>query len=158
MGKPINASKWLLGALGITLCAKAATSFPVLPRPGETQFVTFVAAPAEEPAAQSDKEVPPIVEGLVSDSATCEAPEEVMQAILRERELLAEQKQKFEARKSEIALAREALDIERQAILELRNSLESLLAKVEAAQTDDLKTPDRVLSEHEAGGRRADHG
>lgn len=133
------AGKLLLGGLGLTLFTKAAISFPLFPVPEAISRYDLAATTAAQIDPSDPSDIPPLVRGLGASKETCTAPEEVMLSLQRERELLEEQKRKVEARKSEIALAREKLDIEKQALIGLKSSLEKLLAKVDAAKTGDLK-------------------
>jgi flagellar motility protein MotE (MotC chaperone) len=136
--------KLLLGGLAATAFAKAAVSFPDLATPWDAAaqqdpLVQIAAAAEEEPEVPVPAEAPPpVVAGLSDVPAQCETPEEVLRAISLERDLLKEQKSKVDIQNSELALAREKLGIEKAALVELKDSIETLLSKVEAAQTDDL--------------------
>lgn len=139
--------------LGVTVCAKAAVSLPLLPRPNPEdtapavqEVVALPATPDLILAADSGKDEdaapaenpPPLVEGLGRSTKVCEAPEEIMQALMEERALVEEQRASLETQLAEVALAREKLSIEKAALIGLKGEIESLLAKVDAAQTDDL--------------------
>lgn len=140
--------KILLIGLGVTLFAKMAISFPMLPV-GTTgvpqtgnQLLLAVASeesPAEPPAAP----VPPLVSGLSENSAVCESPEEVLGSLSNERDSLVLQGSELEGRKSELALASEQLQIEKARLLELKDSISELLKRVESSKTADL---DRLIS------------
>lgn len=134
--------KLLLGGLALTAFAKAAISFPILPFPldsaGRPDAAVLAVASAEDVAAARPEMPPPVVAGLTSDPARCETPEEVLKSLSQERELVRDQKAQIDKRKSELALAHDKLEIEKSALLELKGSIETLLKKVEAAQTDDL--------------------
>ncbi|GHG85375.1 MotE family protein [Pseudodonghicola xiamenensis] len=143
-------SKLFLGGLAITAFAKAAISFPELAGPGadlgrpDTEIAAVVTSDSDHPRAT------PIQSGSVSRSPTsaqqCETPEEVLQSLARERELIAKQREDLESRQSELSLAKEKLDIEKQALLELKTEIEDLLARAKAAQTEDL---DRLIAFYE---------
>jgi flagellar motility protein MotE (MotC chaperone) len=135
--------KLLFGGLVLTAFAKAAISFPILPTPADTGFTPDLvirakvdesgAAPAEEDAP------PPLIEGLRDGPGACLVPEEVLQSLSEERDLVENQQRALDARESEVELAREKLDIEKAALLDLKSSIEALLKQVEAQQTDDLR-------------------
>ncbi|TDE38901.1 MotE family protein [Antarcticimicrobium sediminis] len=134
--------KLLLGGLALTAFAKAATSFPGLPFPSDEmtrpdQVVQAVAEAApREPAPRSENT---IVRATAPEiAAQCETPEEILQSLARERELIAAQKDDLDSRRSELALAQEKLEIEQAALQELKSDIEDLLSRVKAAQTDDL--------------------
>ncbi len=135
--------KLLLGGLALTAFAKAATSFPGLPfpademtRPDQVVQVVAEAAAPREPVNRSENTV---VRATAPDiAAQCETPEEILQSLARERELIAAQKDDLESRRSELALAQEKLEIEQAALQELKSDIENLLSRVKAAQTDDL--------------------
>lgn len=141
--------KLLIGGLVVTAFAKAAVSFPDLatgedvPSPivpvvlaaGEAEEKDEGPVPAEAP--------PPIVAGLGDQIGLCETPEEVLRNLAKERTLLDEQREALNLREAEVALAKEKLGIEKGALTELKTSIEDLLARVEAQQTDDL---DRLIS------------
>jgi len=62
-----------------------------------------------------------------------------LQSLTQERNLVEDQKRALDTRESEVTLAREKLNIEKAALLDLKGSIEDLLKKVEAQQTDDLQ-------------------
>ena len=139
--------KILIGGLVITVVAKAAESLPELPNPfvAEAPEITEIVLAAgedkeakEEPEEEDDVP-PPIIAGLSASPGLCETPEEVLQALAQERDLIAKRKAMVDAHEAEITLAREKLDIEKAALVELKSSIETLLAKVEAQQTDDVQ-------------------
>lgn len=143
MWKLVN-GKLILGGLGLTLFAKAALSFPELPMFNDTvapDNPVVLQAAAEDkksdgPAPATD--IPPLVEDLPEKIEALGVPEEVLQSLMRERELVEQQKQDIEVRKTEVALALERLEEEKMSLTELKVSIEDLLARVEAAKTDDL--------------------
>lgn len=97
-------------------------------------------------AAPKVPATPPNAEALpvkAEAEAACETPEEMLATLSRERELVGEQQAALEQRSSEIELASEQLAIETARLSELKGDLETLLAKVEAAQTADV---DRLVS------------
>ena len=139
--------KILIGGLVITVVAKAAESLPELPNPfvAEAPEITEIVLAAgedkeakEEPEEEDDVP-PPVIAGLSASPGLCETPEEVLQALAQERDLIAKRKAMVDAHEAEITLAREKLDIEKAALVELKSSIETLLAKVEAQQTDDVQ-------------------
>ncbi|MGH1447578.1 MAG: MotE family protein [Cognatishimia sp.] len=140
--------KVLIGGLVITAFAKAAVSFPDLPNafdaPQPDTAIILAAASAEEEVPEEEEDLPPpVVAGLGSEPAMCETPEEVLRSLSLERDLIADQRKMLDVRESELALAREKLGLEKAALTELKDSIETLLGKVEAQQTADL---DRLIS------------
>ena len=139
--------KILIGGLVITVVAKAAESLPELPNPfvvEAPEITEIVLAAGEDKEAKEEPEEeddvpPPVIAGLSASPGLCETPEEVLQALAQERDLIAERKAMIDAHEAEITLAREKLDIEKAALVELKTSIETLLAKVEAQQTDDVQ-------------------
>jgi flagellar motility protein MotE (MotC chaperone) len=94
----------------------------------------------EKVIAESDDDAPPpVIAGLSDTPGLCETPEEVLRALSKERELIAERRAKIEAHEAEVTLAREKLDVEKAALVELKGSIETLLARIEAQQTDDVQ-------------------
>jgi flagellar motility protein MotE (MotC chaperone) len=71
-----------------------------------------------------------------------DVPEEILRSLTRERELVAMQKAELEKRRAQIALSEERLRIEQASLSELKGSIEALLARIEASQTEDL---DRLI-------------
>ncbi|MDK3016705.1 MotE family protein [Pseudodonghicola flavimaris] len=145
--------KLLLGGLAVTAFAKAAISFPTLSLPAEEMArpdrITAAAVHAEDQPAAEDGRVIHSTATLAEAPArpqVCETPEEVLQSLNRERDLIAAQRADLESRQSELSLAREKLEIEKQALLELKASIEDLLARAKAAQTEDL---DRLIAFYE---------
>lgn len=136
--------KLIIGGLGLTLFAKAALSFPELPFFENAQDVNQLveveaAAKSEaETSAQPATDVPPLVEDLPQTIRSVDAPEEVLRSLKRERDLVESQKKEIEQRRAEIALAMERLNIEKASLIELKTSIEELLARIEANQTEDL--------------------
>ena len=143
----VSIGKILIGGLVITVVATAAESLPELPNPfvAEAPEITEIVLAAgedkeakEEPEEEDDVP-PPVIAGLSASPGLCETPEEVLQALAQERDLIAKRKAMVDAHEAEITLAREKLDIEKAALVELKSSIETLLAKVEAQQTDDVQ-------------------
>lgn len=138
-------SKVILGGLALTVFTKAAVSLPISPLFNDAdaaQDMMVVQAAADAKPKEEDtepEEIPALVTGLPEIIGQCEAPEDVLRSLVRERDLVYQQQQELDARKAEIALARERLDLEKASLTELYGSIEDLLARVEAAQTDDLK-------------------
>lgn len=140
--------KMILGGLGLTLFAKAAMSFPELPMfndmqlPSDNMVVLAAAESKEENWAQPATDAPPLVEDLPVKIERYDAPEEILRSLNRERELVEAQKEEIEKRKAEMALAAERLEVEKASLTELKTSIEELLARIEASQTEDL---DRLI-------------
>ena len=147
----VPVGKILIGGLAMTVVAKAAVSLPELPNPftapaptisdivltaGDADTDEKVVAKSEE---EDDEGPPPVIAGLSDTPGLCETPEEVLRALSKERELIAERMAKVDAHEAEVTLAREKLDIEKAALVELKGSIETLLAKIEAQQTDDVQ-------------------
>ena len=136
--------KVILGGLGLTLFAKAAMSFPELPMFNtvdpvqDVAVVQTAAAEKKDAAPEPAKDVPPLVADLPMGGSECEAPEDVLRSLARERELVELQKQEVLDRQAELALARERLAIEKGSLTELQASIEALLGRIEANKTDDL--------------------
>lgn len=140
--------KLLIGGLVATAFAKAAVSFPELasgedvPPPAISSVV--LAAGGDEEKKEETGPVPaeappPIVAGLGDEVGLCETPEEVLRNLGKERRLLDEQREALSLREAEVTLAREKLGIEKAALSELKTSIENLLSRVEAQQTEDLE-------------------
>lgn len=147
----VPVGKILIGGLVMTVVAKTAVSLPELPNPftapaptisdivltaGDADTDEKVVAKSEE---EDDEGPPPVIAGLSDTPGLCETPEEVLRALSKERELIAERMAKVDAHEAEVTLAREKLDIEKAALMELKGSIETLLAKIEAQQTDDVQ-------------------
>ncbi|EAQ02168.1 hypothetical protein OB2597_21126 [Pseudooceanicola batsensis HTCC2597] len=129
----------MLLALGGVGVAKLAVSLidpaPAVPSAGEGLFLTpAIAATAkeEEPAEETEPAETDLPQA-------CAMPEEMLQIIAREREFLEEQKVQIARREAEVALAAEKLQLEQGRLDELKTALDTLFAKVEAAQTDDVR-------------------
>ena len=142
--------KVLIGGLVITAFAKAAVSFPELTTieslPAVTGPAIVLAAGEEEKEPEGPvpaEAPPPVVAGLGDKTGICETPEEVLRNLAKERSLLEDQREALNLREAEVTLAREKLGIEKAALMELKDSIEDLLARVEAQQTEDL---DRLIS------------
>ncbi len=135
--------KILLGGLGVMLFAKAAISVPLLPTRTDQlkgpEVIVMASAAADPEEAEPKEEIPPVVEGLFRPPEQCETPEEVLLALSQERDVIESQKTALSARESELALAREKLQIEKAALLELQSAITDLLGRVEASQTEDLQ-------------------
>jgi len=144
--------KLLLGGLAITAFAKAAISFPELASPGDALTRPEAATLAAVSSSQTDGATPAtmIQSGAITRNAAaaqqCDTPEEVLQSLNRERELIDKQRDDLESRKSELSLAKEKLEVEKQALLELKAEIEDLLSRAKAAQTEDL---DRLIAFYE---------
>ncbi|MDF1716241.1 MAG: hypothetical protein P1U75_06160 [Antarcticimicrobium sp.] len=139
----IFGAKLILGGLAVAAFAKAATSLPGLPFPSDAMTrpdlpirVAVDMEPAEPIILEEETKV---VAKVPKIPAQCDTPEEVLQSLSRERDLIAAQRDDLESRKSELALAREKLEIEKTALLELKSDIEDLLARVKASETEDLE-------------------
>lgn len=136
-------AKLLLGGLAVAAFAKAATSLPGLPFPSDAMtrpdLPIRVAVESETAEPVFLEEETKVVARVPKVATQCDTPEEVLQSLSRERDLIAAQKDDLEARKSELALAGEKLEIEKAALLELKSDIEDLLARVKAAETEDLE-------------------
>ncbi|GAA6199864.1 hypothetical protein [Aquicoccus sp. SU-CL01552] len=139
-------AKLLLGGLAVAAFAKAATSLPGLPFPSDAMKRPDLPIRVEVKSETADpvflEEETKVVARVPEVPNQCETPEEVLQSLSRERDLIAAQRDDLESRKSELALAREKLEIEKAALLELKSDIEALLARVKAAETEDL---DRLI-------------
>ncbi len=139
-------AKLLLGGLAVAAFAKAATSLPGLPFPSDAMtrpdLPVRVSVETETAEPVFLEEETKVVARVPDVPNQCDTPEEVLQSLSRERDLIAAQKDDLESRKSELALAREKLEIEKAALLELKSDIEALLARVKAAETEDL---DRLI-------------
>lgn len=102
--------------------------------PAEAAGVAADETPAPEPEQESEAPV---------DLASCPAPEEMLEAVNEERDLLAKQKDDMAERRAEIDLAREQLDIESQRLEELKAKLEGLISKIDDTHQGDV---DRLVN------------
>lgn len=100
---------------------------------GDSLFVTPAVAATAEP------EKKPADDTADAMPKACAMPEEMLQIIAAERKFLEEQKASLARREAEVALASEKLQLEQARLDELKTALDGLLAKVEAAQTDDVR-------------------
>lgn len=138
--------KLFVTGLSAMLFAKAAMSFPEITMFNtighlNDQFVIKAAA-KEEATLESAEDSPPLVADLPEKIGNSDVPEEILQSLTRERELVLLQKAQLEKRRAEIALAEERLRIEQESLTELKGSIEALLARIAASQTDDV---DRLI-------------
>jgi flagellar motility protein MotE (MotC chaperone) len=134
--------KMIVVGLGVMLFAKAAMSFPERPSLDDVSpfndLPVIKAAVNEEATLEASTDTPPLVENLPEKTGEYDAPEEVLRSLTRERELVDLQKAEITKRHAEIALAEERLMIEQASLTELKGSIEALLARIDASQTDDL--------------------
>lgn len=134
--------RMILVGLGVMVFAKAALSFPELPSLRDVAPAKDIgvvnAADKVEATLESATDSPPLVEDLPVAPGKLDTPEEILQSLTRERELVAQQKADMEKRLAEIALSEERLRVEKASLTELKTSIETLLAQVEALQTEDL--------------------
>ena len=139
--------KVLISGFVIAVFAKAATSFPAgpvpqdpPPLPSSASLPLLIADEEEEDPIVREGEIPPsALLGTGEAFPSCEIPEQVLQALHEERKLLEAQKGDLADREAEVALAREKLEIEKTALNELKQSIEMLLGRIEAQQTEDLE-------------------
>ena len=120
----------VVGAAKLTL-AVLDTSDGV-PTAGDGLF----ASPAIAATAEAESEETPAAS---TEPQACLMPEEMLQVIQTERAFLDEQREEMAQRQAEIDLASEKLKLEQARLDELKGALEGLLAKAEAAQTDDVR-------------------
>lgn len=102
------------------------------PTAGEGLFASPAFAATAEAEPEEDK-------AEKTEPEACLMPEEMLQVIQTEREFLDQQREELAKRQAEIDLASEKLKLEQARLDELKGALEGLLAKAEAAQTDDVR-------------------
>jgi len=136
---------WMIaGGLGLTAVAKVVVSLPALSLAFGLQATPAMAksetSPTENPVMTSTPDAPPkaLIDSATAANPQCETPEVALQSIRKERALVAEQQKKLAQRKAEIALVEEKLGIEKASLTELKSTIETLLKKVDAAQTSDV--------------------
>lgn len=135
----------ILGGLAVAGVVRTATAI-LDPQDGwdaETDSAFLSAAFAAGSAGKSEKPEKPPAE----PAAMCTTPEEMLQSISEERDLLEEQKARIATRESEVELAAEKLRIEEKRLTELKSEVETLLDTVKKAHTDDL---DRLVALYSA--------
>ncbi|WP_375690011.1 MotE family protein [Pseudooceanicola sp. LIPI14-2-Ac024] len=137
---------FIIGGLGLAVTAKlgialmgAAPEPPSAGLPRDTLFLA--AADAAGPAAEPEPAAPVML--AAAEPAQCETPEEMLRSIRKERELLAEQKDKLAQRTAELDLAAQTVEVERGKLAELKTELDDLLARVARAHTADV---DRLVN------------
>ncbi|MGY3439991.1 MotE family protein [Marinovum sp. KMM 9879] len=125
----------ILPAIAALVLAKGAITYLEMPASdaGLGSLISAASAATDEAAAPVATPAPQV----------CEAPEELLALIRRERELLAAQKDRGAERSAEHDLASETLEIERQRLTDLKQELEGLLSRVAAAHTADV---DRLVA------------
>ncbi|EYD73646.1 MotE family protein [Limimaricola hongkongensis] len=136
----------VIGGLALAGVAKAAllvggiADAPTSPQPRPGLFVgaANAAGGEAEPAAP-----PAPAPAPAAIPQSCAAPEEVLSAIATERGLLDEQRTALDGRASEIALARETLEVETARLEELRGELQGLLNEIDDARQADV---DRLVA------------
>ncbi len=130
----------LIGGLALTGVLKAATVFmaaapdhaPGAPLPRLAGAAEAAGAPAKPAPAPEPQPV------AAAEPEQCPVPEELLRALDEERELIAADRAALEQRRAEIELAEEQLAIEQARLTETKQALEDLLARVEAAKTEDV--------------------
>lgn len=130
----------ILGGLAVMGVLRTTTAlfFP----DSESDPSTFVSS--AQAAGGTEKPMPvPAALANPAPAMVCETPEEMLQAMNEERELLDTQKARLAEQQSEIELAREKLGIEQNRLTDLKSEVETLLETVKRAQTDDL---DRLVA------------
>ena len=145
--------KLMISGFIVALCAKAATSFPAAPAPQDPPLPASGGLLLQVADEEKDEEQNAIIDSddipdsqlLGRDEAfpSCETPERVLQSLHEERDLLDKKRADLADREAEVALAREKLDIEKTALVELKTSIEGLLARIDSQKTEDL---DRLIS------------
>lgn len=132
----------ILGAMTVAIAGKIGT----LGLGGQSQMTaplptldTFSLVTPASAAAGKD-ETPQPQEGEESTEAQiCKPPEAIFAEIAHERELLGEQQDALLEREAKIALGVERLELESAQLDALKSALEGLIAKVEAAQNEDVE-------------------
>lgn len=134
--KPVRLVFVTLALAGVakTGIAVFETADPPQPRPDRTFVAAAEAAASPEPDPTPAK---------AETAADCRIPEDMLAAVKQERELLAAQNETLDQRSSEVALAAERVEIETARLEELKQEVESLLARVERAHTADV---DRLVN------------
>ncbi|MEO1951891.1 MULTISPECIES: hypothetical protein [Thioclava] len=136
-GRPLQV---LVGVLLLSGGAKLATSLPsdMIPFP-DSLLQAALASGAEKDAAAT-----PASDTSADATGGCgPTPEELLMSVRQERDLLAEQKKKLDARSAEIELAKQGLDTQSQHLTELKDKVTKLLDQVGKSHTADV---DRLVS------------
>ncbi|MGR3464798.1 MotE family protein [Limimaricola sp.] len=134
----------VIGGLALAGAAKAVLlvgSIGETPSPQPRPGLFVGAANAASGEAEPEPAAPEPAPAAIPQS--CAAPEEVLSAIATERGLLDEQRTALDARASEIALARETLEVETARLEELRGELQGLLNEIDEARQADV---DRLVA------------
>ncbi|OWY11742.1 hypothetical protein B6V72_15515 [Thioclava sp. F34-6] len=131
----------LVGVLLLSGGAKLATSLPsdMIPFP-DSLLQSALASGAEKPTAVKASSADAPGDAKSSCPPT---PEELLMSVRQERDLLAEQKKKLDARSAEIELAKQGLDTQSQHLTELKDKVTKLLDQVDKSHTADV---DRLVS------------
>ena len=94
--------------------------------------------------AEKDAAATPASDASADATGGCgPTPEELLMSVRQERDLLAEQKKKLDARSAEIELAKQGLDTQSQHLTELKDKVTKLLDQVGKSHTADV---DRLVS------------
>lgn len=125
---PLRFSHLLIGGLALAGGLKATTVLMDLGAGGDGSAPAGAAVAQEAPATPAPAPI-----------ESCPIPEELLQAIRSERDLLAKQKGSMAQRRAEIELAEEKLQIETARLSELKTAIEDLLAKVERSESADVE-------------------
>ena len=102
---------------------------------------------AAQAAGATGEEKPAQMPPRPLEDQLCETPEDMLQALREERDLLDAQKEKLSERQSEIELASEKLDIDQTRLADLKTELDEMLNRVRKSQSDDL---DRLVALYSA--------
>ncbi len=134
--RPLPLMLIALAGMGVAkLTLSLADTGPAMPA-GDSLFVSAAIAATATPEPEKMEEAAP---KPVMAEVKCDMPEEMLAAIQSERKMLEEQKSQIARREAELELASEKTQQEQAQLAELKSALEGLLAKVEAAQTDDVR-------------------
>ncbi|MFC2970538.1 MotE family protein [Acidimangrovimonas pyrenivorans] len=127
----------LIGVLALAGAAKAATSLP------ENSLSALASGPAQLllASAQAEGGKP------AAEKAACQTPEELLQSVRQERDLLKKQKAELDARRSKIDLAQQEVAGQTKQLGELKTKVEALLAQANKEHQADV---DRLVQLYQA--------
>ena len=151
----ITPFKLMIGLLAVAGAAKAATSLPISQQdtgPAKLILASAEAKPAPAASAASghaggdggapSSGAPPAAAqasaAAPEKAALCKTPEELLQSMRQERDLIARQKAAMADRAAKLALARQGVDAETRRLKDLKTELEGLLKKATEAHDADL--------------------
>lgn len=147
----LSRTQWLLAVLGTAAVLRLGVlAFPAAPPPAPEErprgFVSAAEAAETAPdAAPAEMEVGSAADRILAEG--CEMPEVLLDTIKEERALLRAEKDRLEARASEVALAVEDMELRSARLETLRSELSGLLERAEARHTEDV---DRLVSLYSA--------